>query len=81
MEDESDEAIRKKAAELNAGPSAAARALFVPYNVDLDNPATRKAASVNVHMRLLMRLLNWEFEPGQSPSLFTPRSVAVQNSC
>ncbi|GAA6001966.1 hypothetical protein JCM10207_003015 [Rhodosporidiobolus poonsookiae] len=59
-DDVTDEALRAQAAQLK-GPSEAARALFVPHNVDFgDDPERKEAATVNPHFKLLMRLLEWE---------------------
>ncbi|GAA5969681.1 hypothetical protein JCM11641_008004 [Rhodosporidiobolus odoratus] len=59
-EDDSDEAIRARAAQLK-GPSAEAVALFVPHNVDFgEDPEQKESATVNPHFKLLMRLLEWE---------------------
>ncbi|GAA5968611.1 hypothetical protein JCM21900_002207 [Sporobolomyces salmonicolor] len=60
LDDQTDEAIRAKAAQLK-GPSAEALALFVPHNVDFGDDAEKKeAATTNPHFKLLMRLLGWE---------------------
>jgi replication fork protection complex subunit Tof1/Swi1 len=62
----SDEALRAQAAQLK-GPSEAAIALFAPHNVNFgEDPETKEAASTDPHYKLLMRLLGWESEEGES---------------
>ncbi|KAM0754978.1 timeless-domain-containing protein [Meredithblackwellia eburnea MCA 4105] len=59
-DDDSDEAIRRKAARLQ-GPSKDAVALFTPHNIgDYPSDAERKAVSHNSKLKLLLRLLKWE---------------------
>lgn len=62
---DSEEALRKKAAALSAGPSEKARELFVPHVVEWPGDEERKAATVNAHFKLLMRLLKWEHAKGE----------------
>ena len=62
---ESDEALRRKAAALSAGPSEKAKALFEDHAVQWPGDEQRKAATVNAHFKLLMRLLQWEHFNGQ----------------
>ncbi|BGP30852.1 Topoisomerase 1-associated factor 1 [Rhodotorula toruloides] len=59
-ENETDAALREKAAQLN-GPSAEAVALFTPHNVEYGEDAeVKEAVTVNPHVKLLMRLLSWK---------------------
>lgn len=63
-ENETDAALREKAAQLK-GPSPEAVALFTPHNVEYgDEPEVKEAATVNPHVKLLMRLLSWESSEG-----------------
>ncbi|GAA5909890.1 hypothetical protein JCM6882_002043 [Rhodosporidiobolus microsporus] len=61
---ESDAALRAQAAAQREGPSEAARALFVPINVDFgegeEGRERREAATVDPQFKLLMRLIGWE---------------------
>lgn len=58
--DETDDDLRKKAAQLK-GPSEAALALFTAHNVDVaSDSGVMEAATVNPHFKLLMRLISWE---------------------
>ncbi|BGP23540.1 replication fork protection complex subunit Tof1/Swi1 [Rhodotorula toruloides] len=57
---ETDAALREKAAQLK-GPSAEAVALFTPHVVEYgEDSQVKEAATVNPHVKLLMRLLSWE---------------------
>lgn len=68
-ENETDAALREKAAQLK-GPSAEAVALFTPHNVEYGEDAeVKEAATVNPHVKLLMRLLSWESSEGTLASL------------
>lgn len=66
VEGETDEDLRKQAARLE-GPSEAALALFTHHAVDFGSDAEiQEAATVNAHFKLLMRLLSWESDEGES---------------
>ncbi|KAK4698763.1 hypothetical protein P7C70_g7506, partial [Phenoliferia sp. Uapishka_3] len=58
-DDESDEAIRRKAGRLS-GPSKEALALFTPHSVELSTDEEKNAGAKNAHFKLLLRLLKWE---------------------
>ncbi|KAI5476063.1 hypothetical protein MNV49_000435 [Pseudohyphozyma bogoriensis] len=58
-DDQSDEALRRKASRLQ-GPSKDAIALFTPHAVQFSEESERKAAWSNAQFKLLMRLLEWE---------------------
>lgn len=64
---DSEEALRRKAAAMNAGPSAKAFQLFQPHLVQWPGDEQRKAGTANAHFKLLMRLLEWEQVPGEHP--------------
>ena len=66
QDDGTDDALRKMASKM-AGPSKEAVALFVPHVVDFgESRENKKAASVNAHFKLLMTLLKWEKQEGES---------------
>lgn len=64
-DDGTDEALRRKAAQLAARPSTEAVALFTPHSVDFGSDEGRKQATVNAHFKLLMGLLKWEKAEGE----------------
>lgn len=65
-----DAALREKAARLQ-GPSRAAIETFTPYEVVFEEARNQKAAGVNVHFKLLMRLLKWTFTENEGASIIS----------
>lgn len=62
-DDESDEALRRKAGRLK-GPSKDAQDLFTAHVLPFETDETKEAGTRNAQLKLLMRLLNWESSEG-----------------
>ncbi|KAK4051924.1 Topoisomerase 1-associated factor 1 [Microbotryomycetes sp. JL201] len=60
VDDDSDEALRQRAALLRGGPSETAKALFEPHLVNFETDENQEAGTSNSPFKLLMRLLQWE---------------------